>query len=182
MAKAERILGVDPGTLIAGFACIASSGSFGPLRSMVQLLDIGVIRLSKNTDISERLGYLHESLFELIREIQPTICCIEKPFFGQNANTTIRLGESRGAIISAVRRHGVRVYEVTPASVKKMIGGSGQSTKEQVRKGVETLMGIHLGDSPFDASDALAIALYQSLQVSSGVLGTSITNESSRNL
>lgn len=166
MENETRILGIDPGSHVAGFACISSRGAFSFQKGRVQLVDMGVIRFPKAEGALQRLGLLHEAIYELLRELKPHICCIEKPFFGLNASTTIRLGEARGAIIAAVKRQNIAITEVTPASVKKTIAGSGQASKEQVKRGAEALMGIKLSDAPFDASDALAIALYQSLQVS----------------
>lgn len=154
-----RIIGIDPGTLVAGYAVIE-----GPARLRFQprdfeILDAGALKSRSSLPVTERLGYLHESFHDLASRWQPGFCAIERAFVGNSAGSALRLGEARGAITSAVRRLRIPVHELTPGTVKKTIAGNGRADKEQISRALALLIGFHQGDLPFDVSDALAIAL-----------------------
>ena len=96
-------------------------------------------------------------------ELAPTHVAIEKAFHGINSSTAIKLGEARGALISAIARLGIPISEITPAQVKRLVAGHGAATKEPGYQALQALMGFNKGRLPHDASDALAIALTASL-------------------
>jgi len=54
---------------------------------------------------------------------------------------------------------GCEVFEYTPAEVKRAVVGYGRAEKRQVQQMVTLLLGLETPPTPFDASDALAIAL-----------------------
>ncbi len=164
-AVRPRILGIDPGTRVIGFALIEAV-KIRPLGPKDwSIVDIGVMRASTGLDLTNRLGEIHAGLHHLISETSPRLVAIEKAFHGLNAATAIKLGEARGALIAAILRHQLPVHEVTPAEVKRLIAGHGAAEKEQVYRALKSLTGFELGELPLDASDALGIALAASLRV-----------------
>ena len=162
-----RILGVDPGSRVVGFALLESikSVAIGPRDWRV--VDAGVLRAPTELSMPERIGALHEAMFDLVCELKPTHAAVEKTFHGVNSSSTIKMGEARGALVSAISRCRVPVTELTPAEIKRLVGGSGAATKEHVSQSLQSLLGFQRGSLPLDASDAVAIALTASMQIMS---------------
>lgn len=153
------ILGVDPGSRNAGFAFIRAKVSKPILPRDFVVIEAGVLRADINLPFAERIGLLHEALYEMIERLSPDICVIEKAFYDKNVSTALKLGEVRGAFIAACARGSVKTMEITPAEVKKTITGNGRSEKEQVSLSLKALMGFDRGSLPHDVTDALAISL-----------------------
>jgi crossover junction endodeoxyribonuclease RuvC len=159
-----RIIGIDPGSRITGFGVLELPRGAINLKR-VQLVAVGAIRSKASLPHSERTGYLHEAIHQLAGQYKPEICVIERAFTGVNPHSALRLGETRGAVIAAVRRHGIQVAEITPTEVKKTITGQGHATKEQIAAALKYLLQFELGDLPHDASDAVAIGLSYGLSL-----------------
>lgn len=154
-----RIMGIDPGTLIAGFAVVEARKSLPMSPRDFQIVGAGVLRTQRSLSAWERIGIMHQSMHELMVEFQPKVCILENVFFGKNVNSAITLGQVRGAFISAASRSNISVEEIASTKVKKIISGNGHAGKEEVLRALHALMGFDKGKLPFDASDALAIAL-----------------------
>jgi crossover junction endodeoxyribonuclease RuvC len=54
---------------------------------------------------------------------------------------------------------GLPVFEYTPAEVKRAVVGYGRAEKHQVQQMVKLILGLAALPTPFDASDALAVAI-----------------------
>jgi crossover junction endodeoxyribonuclease RuvC len=54
---------------------------------------------------------------------------------------------------------GVDVIEYTPAEVKRAVTGYGRAEKPQVQQMIKLMLGLAEAPTPFDASDALAVAI-----------------------
>ncbi len=164
MKKPEQIiLGVDPGTVIMGYAVISiQSGT----PSLV-LMDI--LRLSGKKDIYERLEMIHTTIGTIIREQHPTSFAIEAPFFGKNVQSMLKLGRAQGVAIAAAMQGKLPVTEYSPKKVKQSITGNGNADKEQVWKMLERVLNIAEKPRYFDASDALAVALCHHYQTASPI-------------
>ncbi len=154
-----KILGIDPGSRIVGYAIIKQVSNPGYLPKHFKIEEVGVLQVDAKKLYSDRLGLLHIQMAELIEEIDPDICVIEKSFSGVNLNSAIKLGEARGALIAAVKRLQKPLFELAPTTVKKTITGLGLAKKEQVCQMLEQVWGFQKGSLPYDATDALAIAL-----------------------
>lgn len=172
MLEKPKILGIDPGSRVVGFALIGALKVKPVSPKDWVVLDVGVIRTSPELPMPSRLGQIHGAIFDLLNEMSPQYAAIEKAFHGVNASTALKLGEARGAIIAAFARHSRPVLEITPAEVKRIIAGNGAASKEQVYKALQALLGFERGRLPLDASDALAIA-YASALSRLGPLGQS---------
>ena len=102
---------------------------------------------------------MHEALHSMIARLKPDICVIEHAFFGINAQSALKLGQARGALISAIARYDLPLVELAPTEVKKLITGSGRASKQLVSDSLKSLIGFQPGKLPFDTTDAVAIAL-----------------------
>jgi len=147
-----RVLGIDPGTRVAGWGVVDVIGS------KARLVSAGAIRI-KAKDIPARLVELHKGLAEVIRESQPSCASIETPFFGKNASSALVIGMARGIAVLAAAEAGLPVHEYPPATIKKAVVGRGGASKEQVAAMVRVILGLREVPKPADVTDALAIAL-----------------------
>jgi len=75
-----------------------------------------------------------------------------------NPQSTLLLGQARGAAICAAVLAGVPVAEYTALQVKQAVVGAGKAGKEQVQMMVRRLLSLP-GDPSPDAADALACAI-----------------------
>lgn len=159
------ILGIDPGSLVTGYAFLQGKKNVPVLPTDFIVLDAGVLRISADIPHIERIGMLHEAVYELMTQHRPGVCVLEKAFHDKNASTAIKLGELRGCYVAASHRLGIEVKEITPAEVKKTVTGNGRSEKELVAAAVKTLLKFDRGTLPHDVTDAVAIALCYGLQL-----------------
>lgn len=153
------ILGLDPGSRVAGFAFVRSRTGRAVNPRDFEVVEAGALKVSPDLPHSQRIGLLHEALFGLLTTHRPEVCVVERTFVDKNPNSALKLGEVRGAFIAALGRAGVRVEEITPAEVKKTITGNGRADKEMVSLALTALMGFERGKLPHDVTDALAISL-----------------------
>ncbi len=167
------IIGIDPGSRVVGFAILRAKVAKPRMPRDFVVVDAGVIKTNVDLSMPERLGHIHDAVHGLTAELSPTHCAIEKAFYGVNASSALKLGEARGAIVAAVRRHGLSVFEITPAEVKRTIACAGAASKEDVCRAVTALLGFDRGKLPFDATDAVAIALACGLNLNYSVAAIS---------
>ena len=152
-------MGVDPGSRVTGYAFLHCRGQRSLGAGGWEVLEAGVLRVDPGLPYIQRLGLLHEAMFDLLERHQPDVCVIEKAFCGSNASSALKLGEMRGAYMAACARAAVPVAEITPAEVKKTTTGNGRAEKQHVALAVRTLLGFDRGHLPHDVTDALAISL-----------------------
>lgn len=146
-----RILGIDPGSRVTGYGVIDNC-------TTVCLVTQGTLRLGRNTDITERLGQIHQGIDRIISESRPDEVVLERVFVHRNADTALKLGHARGAAITACVLAGLPVAEYTPAQIKQAIVGGGRADKQQIGYMVRALLGLRCQPAE-DAADALAVAL-----------------------
>jgi crossover junction endodeoxyribonuclease RuvC len=147
-----RVLGLDPGLRVTGWGIVDSDGS--RLRHVAD----GVVRSDDKLSLAERLVQLHEGVRAVIAQWTPDEAAVEETFVNKNPESTLKLGQARGAVLLAPALAGLRVGEYAPASVKQAVVGTGRAQKEQVGMMVRTLLPGCLVKSP-DAADALAVAI-----------------------
>lgn len=158
----QRILGIDPGLRVTGFGVIETLGG------KLSYIASGVIKTAsakKSADgesekeaLPERLKIILDGLFEVIDTYQPTQVAIEKVFVNVNPQSTLLLGQARGAAISAAVIRQLSVAEYTALQVKQSVVGNGHAQKEQVQEMVKRLLKLPATPSP-DSADALACAI-----------------------
>jgi len=105
-----------------------------------------------------RLKIILDGLFEVIDTYQPNQVAIEKVFVNVNPQSTLLLGQARGAAISAAVIRNLSVAEYTALQVKQAVVGNGHAQKEQVQEMVKRLLKLPATPKP-DSADALACAI-----------------------
>lgn len=83
---------------------------------------------------------------------------MEDLFSAHNVRSALKLGQARGAVVTAAMKQGLSVHDYTPRMVKQAVAGYGHAEKEQVQHMVRTLLGLS-GAPSSDAADALAVAI-----------------------
>ncbi len=152
MSKTPIILGIDPGTQILGYALLKGG-------SQPSLIEMDVLKLTKEKDIYARLQMIHATIIEIIEKHHPTEFAIEAPFFGKNIQSMLKLGRAQGVAIAAAMHYDLPVSEYAPKKVKQAITGNGNADKEMIWKMLEHVLAIKNKPKYFDATDALAVAL-----------------------
>jgi crossover junction endodeoxyribonuclease RuvC len=146
-----KILGIDPGLRITGFGVIEYSGS------RLSYVTSGCVK-SGGGELAARLKTLLDGLAEVIAAHRPAQVAIEQVFVNVNPQSTLLLGQARGAAICAAVIAGLPVAEYTALQVKQAVVGKGKAKKEQVQHMVKRLLALP-GDPSPDAADALACAI-----------------------
>ncbi|MDA8230267.1 MAG: crossover junction endodeoxyribonuclease RuvC [Magnetospirillum sp.] len=147
-----RVLGLDPGLRTTGWGIIEADGS--RLRHLAD----GVVRSDERLPLAERLAQLHRGVCAVIAAWNPETAAVEQTFVNKNPESTLKLGQARGAALLAAALSGLPVGEYAPAAVKQAVVGTGRAAKEQVGMMVRTLLPGCAVASP-DAADALAVAI-----------------------
>ena len=148
---ARRILGIDPGLRTTGFGVITMTGS------RLAYVTCGCIR-SGEGELPARLAVILADLGAVIAQHRPSEVAIEKVFVNVNPQSTLLLGQARGAAICAAVLAELPVVEYTALQVKQAVVGHGKAAKEQVADMVRRLLDLPGKPSP-DAADALACAI-----------------------
>ena len=145
-----RILGLDPGSRRTGFGVLDCRGA------ELTLLAHGCLNVSAAAPVT-RLRLIFEGLAALFIEHVPGEVAVERVFVSRNVDSALKLGQARGAALSAVPG-GVQVFEYAPRAIKLALVGSGAAEKFQVAHMVRVLLGVN-GPLTADAADALAVAV-----------------------
>jgi len=148
------VLGIDPGTAITGYGVVARSEG-----GSVSLVECGVIRTSAGEPLMQRIREIYDATTQLIRRHEPRALSVEEVFQGKNAQSALKLGHARGAILLAAAHHDVAVAEYAPRQIKKAVVGNGNATKDQVGFMVKQQLRLREAPSPADAADGVAAAL-----------------------
>lgn len=147
-----RILGIDPGLRTTGFGVLEKRG--GKLHYIAS----GTIKSDGNSNLPERLKTLFDGISEVARTYNPDCAAIEKVFVNVNPQSTLLLGQARGAAICGLVGHGLPVFEYTATQLKQAVVGYGRANKSQVQEMVVRLLSLS-GKPGSDAADALGVAI-----------------------
>jgi crossover junction endodeoxyribonuclease RuvC len=151
VATSLRILGIDPGLNRTGWGVIES------VAGRLNCVDAGVIRVPAG-ELPARLSFILSGLRGVIEATRPERASVEKVFVNVNPQSTLMLGQARGAAICAAVAAGLPVREHTALQVKQAVVGYGKASKQQVQMMVQRLLRLH--EAPVaDAADALACAV-----------------------
>jgi crossover junction endodeoxyribonuclease RuvC len=146
------VLAIDPGSRKLGWAVVLRDGQ------RLQRLASGTLRLDAKASVPERLGVILLELMKLFDAHKPDALAIEAAFVHENAHTALVLGQARGLPIAIAASRGLPVAEYPPATVKRMIVGSGRAEKHQMQEMVK--LTLQLAELPQeDEADALAVAI-----------------------
>ncbi|THF63068.1 crossover junction endodeoxyribonuclease RuvC [Pseudothauera nasutitermitis] len=146
-----RILGLDPGLRITGFGLVDQLGN------QLRYVASGTIR-TQDGELPGRLRTLLDGVREVIQTYSPDQVAVEKVFVNVNPQSTLLLGQARGAVICGAVSCDLPVAEYTALQVKQSVVGYGKANKEQVQHMVQRLLSLPALPGP-DAADALACAI-----------------------
>ena len=149
-----RILGIDPGLVTTGFGVIDAEGP------QLHYVASGTIRTSAVNigQLPARLKLIFDGVREITARYQPACAAVEIIFVNVNPQSTLLLGQARGAAITALMAGELGVSEYTALQMKKAIVGHGHARKEQVQEMVMRLLRLP-GLPGKDAADALGLAI-----------------------
>ncbi|MBN2210489.1 MAG: crossover junction endodeoxyribonuclease RuvC [Sedimentisphaerales bacterium] len=152
--KNLKILGIDPGLQVTGYAVLAQSAR------RVKVLDAGVFRTDAKGSLPERLVQLYSDINDLLTEHRPDCMAIEELYahYG-HPRTAILMGHARGVFLLAAAQHNIPVHDYAATRVKKSLTGAGRAGKQQMQRAVMTQLNLARLPEPADVADALAIAL-----------------------
>jgi crossover junction endodeoxyribonuclease RuvC len=153
---AWRILGIDPGLRVTGFGVIDTDGH------RLDYVASGTIRTATadTGDLPGRLKLIFEGVGEVCERYRPRCAAVEIVFVNVNPQSTLLLGQARGAALAALVSRDLPVHEFTALQMKKAVVGHGQARKEQIQAMVARLLALP-GLPGKDAADALGLAVCQ---------------------
>ena len=148
-----RVLGIDCGSRITGYGIVEADGrNYG-------LVECGAIRIEPSQPLASRLKSIHEALVQVIQTHKPDVVAFEGIFHAINVQSALKLGHVRGVSMFAAAQANLPVFEYSPLEVKSAVTGYGRAEKAQVQEMVRSLLRLKTLPGPFDASDALAVAI-----------------------
>jgi len=148
-----RIVGIDPGSERTGYGCVETDGR------RHRLVTCGAITAAAADAFPARLARIHHELVALFAKTRPDCVAVESVFHAVNARSALKLGHARGVALLAAVEAGCTIVEYTPAEVKRAVVGYGRADKRQVQQMIKLLLGLAQAPTPYDASDALAVAI-----------------------
>jgi crossover junction endodeoxyribonuclease RuvC len=148
-----RVMGIDPGSQCTGFGIVEEQ------KGKLVSVHWGTIRAKTNQGFPERLKSIYQVLVETIQEFSPDEVAVEDLFFASNAKSALKLGQTRGVALLAAANMDKLIAEYSPLEVKQSVAGYGRADKVQVQSMVTRLLSLKAPPQPYDASDALAIAI-----------------------
>lgn len=152
--NAYRVLGIDPGLNITGYAAVDFGGG-EPI-----IVEAGAIRTSDRADLAERIGLIYADLADMLGELKPDLAAVEQLYAHyKHPRTAILMGHARGAMLLACRQAGVAVRSIAATNVKKSLTGNGHASKIQVQRAIQAICRLKELPQPPDVADAVAIAL-----------------------
>lgn len=144
-------MGIDPGSRFTGFGVIDIDGN------RITCQASGHIKVNGDS-LPDKLAIIFNNITELFHQYEPDETAIEKVFMHRNADSALKLGQARGAAITAIAINKCTVAEYSPTQIKQSVVGKGNASKDQVQHMVKSI--LKLASTPQeDAADALAIAL-----------------------
>ncbi|PIG27395.1 Holliday junction endonuclease RuvC [Janthinobacterium sp. 35] len=146
------ILGIDPGLRTTGFGVIEKHGN------KLRYIASGTVKTASEGELPPRLKIILQGVSEIVGTYQPDCAAIEKVFVNVNPQSTLLLGQARGAAICALVHADLSVAEYTALQVKQAVTGHGKAAKEQVQDMVARLLSLP-GLPGTDAADALGVAI-----------------------
>jgi len=146
------ILGIDPGSRRVGYGIIQR------VSGKATMLAAGILPVQSSIE-SGALLEIVAGLNKLIVEFKPEVVALERLFFSKNQKTGMQVAQARGAILTALATHGLKIEEYSPNEIKMSLTGYGLADKRAVLKIVRIILNEPELKVLDDASDALALAL-----------------------
>ncbi len=154
MEDEMRILGIDPGLQVCGYACLEIDAD------NENLIEAGVIRIEKGPAIEIKLNRIAEDIHSLLENFKPDVVAVEELYSHYaHPRTAILMGHARGVILQKCAQAAIEVRSFSATRIKKSITGNGRASKEQIQRTIQTILSLPEIPEPNDVADAIAAAL-----------------------
>ena len=149
-----RILGIDPGLQVCGYACLETDSGKD------NLIEAGVFRTDGEAAIEVRLNQIAGDIMAILERFGPDIVAVEELYSHyEHPKTSILMGHARGVILQKCAEAGIEIRSFAATRIKKSVTGNGRASKEQVQRTVQMLLSLPRIPEPNDVADAIAAAL-----------------------
>ena len=149
-----RILGIDPGLQVCGYACLDSGGSDE------KLIEAGVFRTDAGLPMETKLNQIADDINSLLKRFCPDVVAVEQLYSHYaHPKTAILMGHARGVILQNCAAAGITVKSFSATKIKKSITGNGRASKEQMQRTIQTILHLPEMPQPSDVADAVAAAM-----------------------
>jgi crossover junction endodeoxyribonuclease RuvC len=149
-----RILGIDPGLQVCGYACLEIS------EDREVLIEAGVLQTDNDSAIEKRLNQIAQDTESLLKRFKPEIVAVEELYSHYaHPKTAILMGHARGVILQRCAEAAIEVRSFSATRIKKSITGNGRASKEQMQRTIQTILSLPDVPEPSDVADAIAAAM-----------------------
>lgn len=149
-----RILGIDPGLQVCGYACMETGAGDE------KLIEAGVIRTEADLSLAQRLSRIAEDTESILSSFKPDVVAVEELYSHYaHPKTAILMGHARGVILHKCAEAKVEVRSFAATRIKKSLTGNGRASKEQVQRTIQTILSLPELPEPNDVADAIAAAM-----------------------
>jgi crossover junction endodeoxyribonuclease RuvC len=156
METKMKILGIDPGLQVCGYACLQTNIS----KDKEVLSEAGVFRTDADSSIEIRLEQIAADTALILERFKPDIVAVEQLYSHYtHPRTSILMAHARGVILQNCSHVGIEIRSFSATRIKKSITGNGRASKHQIQKAVQTLLSLPRAPEPNDVADAIAVAL-----------------------
>jgi len=154
MVREVKILGIDPGLQVCGYACLEIG------RDKEKLIEAGVIRTAGGSAIQEKLNRIAEDTESLLKSFKPDVVAVEELYAHYaHPKTAILMGHARGVILQKCAEAAIEVRSFSATRIKKSITGNGRASKGQIQRTIQTILSLPELPEPSDVADAIAAAM-----------------------
>ena len=148
-----KVMGIDPGSNCTGFGIVEE------IKGELQPIHWSSVRNSMKQSFPKKLKHIYDELVLTMQKFKPDVVAVEDLFYATNVKTVVKLGQARGVALLAAGNCGIELAEYSPLEIKQSVVGYGRADKKQVCDMVTVLLRLQEKPEPFDASDALAVAI-----------------------
>lgn len=149
-----RILGIDPGLQICGYACLETN------QRQEKLIEAGVFKTITHSPIEAKLNQIAKDIKALLKKLTPRIVAVEELYSHYtHPKTAILMGHARGVILQSCAEASIKVENFGATRIKKSLTGNGRASKEQMQRAIQSILSLSFVPEPDDVADAIAVAL-----------------------
>ena len=160
-----KILGIDPGLQVCGYAVVETGGDKDTL------IEAGVFKTAGGSAIEAKLDQIAEDTQSLLKKFSPEVVAVEELYSHYtHPKTAILMGHARGVILQKCAEAAIEVKSFSATRIKKSVTGNGRASKEQIQRTIQTLLSLSTVPEPNDVADAIAAALCCANSIQSSAL------------
>jgi crossover junction endodeoxyribonuclease RuvC len=149
-----KIVGIDPGLQVCGYAVIKTAVAGE------KLIEAGVFRTDSNLTIEAKLNQISRDTQTLLEKFKPEIVAVEELYSHYaHPKTAILMGHARGVILQKCAEAAIEVRSFSATRIKKSITGNGRASKGQMQRAIQAVLSLPELPEPNDVADAIAAAL-----------------------